>query len=400
MKRILFLGYVIEPNEVDGYKGISIAGNKMQWNVIKNMSQFDDIEIDSVTITPHAAFPREKVIWQRKKSVNLLSGVTSYEISYCNLPFIKQLWQVISVYRTAKKLIKANGYDTVFCFNLFPQVGIPMRWLKNKFRTIDTVCLLADLPIDDNTTRRGLSKWLRYLFERSTWKSMKTCDRYIVLNKFVVEKYLPEKSYIVVDGGVDENDIEKYPETEYNPAEHNVLFCGALTEYNGISNLLNAMELMGETDIKLDIYGGGYLEDIVKEAADRTGNIRFYGRVSNDEILKKQREAWLLINPRVIDDPISQVTFPSKTFEYLLSGTPVLSTRLNGYGKEYDDCMFWIDSSNDEEIAKAIKAIYNLDRNELISRAGRARAMIITRKTWRQQVKKIVEYLNGGVECS
>ena len=42
---------------------------------------------------------------------------------------------------------------------------------------------------------------------------------------------------------------------------------------------------------------------------------------------------------RVVNDPIAQVTFPSKTFEYLLSGTPVLSTRLNGYTHEYDEAI-------------------------------------------------------------
>ena len=42
---------------------------------------------------------------------------------------------------------------------------------------------------------------------------------------------------------------------------------GALTEYNGILNLIEAMEILSKKDIILDIYGSGYLENIVKNAA-------------------------------------------------------------------------------------------------------------------------------------
>ena len=85
-----------------------------------------------------------------------------------------------------------------------------MRWIKKKFPRLKTVCLLADLPIDDNTNRKGFSTILRKLFEKSTWKSMKNCDKYIVLNKHVIEKYLPKKRYIVIDGGIDEDDVKRY----------------------------------------------------------------------------------------------------------------------------------------------------------------------------------------------
>lgn len=392
MKKIVYLGYVVTPEEANMESGASVAGNKMQWNVVKNLSQYDDVEITCVTISPLAAFPHDKKIYYKHQEEQILEEVRSIKVGFCNFPVIKQFWQICSVYFVAQRAVKETDADILFTFNLFPQVGIPMRWLKKKFPHLETVCLLADLPIDDNTNRKGFSAILRSFFEKSTWKSMQFCEKYIVLNKHVIDKYLPGKPYIVVDGGVDEDDMKRYEKKVQKSGEHNILFCGALTEYNGIVNLLEAMDSLKDTDIVLDIYGGGYLEEIVKSTAAKNTGIRYHGRVSNKEVMQKQREAWLLINPRVVDDPIAKVTFPSKTFEYLLSGTPVLSTRLNGYSEEYSDKIFFMgDSPN--EIADAIIRIHEMDDKDLQCIAEKAHSFIETEKNWKNQSKKIYEFL-------
>ena len=38
MKKIVYLGYVVTPEEANHASGASVAGNKMQWNVIKKFS--------------------------------------------------------------------------------------------------------------------------------------------------------------------------------------------------------------------------------------------------------------------------------------------------------------------------------------------------------------------------
>ena len=220
---------------------------------------------------------------------------------------------------------------------------------------------------------------------------LKACENYIVLNSYVAEKYLPGKPYIVVDGGIeeDETQIQKANKS----GQKNVLFCGALTEYNGIVRLLEAMELVQHEDVVLDIYGGGYLEKKVEQAAQTMKNVCYHGKVENTVILEKQREAWLLINPRVVNDPISLVTFPSKTFEYLLSGTPILSTRLNGYGNEYEGKIFFSDGDSPEALAKAIDEIAEMDSSQLELVAKEAREFVLREKTWKSQTKRVIEFL-------
>ena len=393
MKEIVYLGYVVSPVEADQDSGASVAGNKMQWNVIKHLASWEDINITCITVTPLAAYPRDKKIFQKYEVKELFPGVISHQVAYYNFPIIKQFFQIINVYKTAKRIIKEKQADTLLCFNAFPQVGIPMRWLKKKFPKLDTICLLADLPIDDNTNRKGFSSFLFEKMEKSTWKSMRECERYIVLNKHVVEKYLPDKPYTVVDGGIDENDIERHEEPVEKSGEHNIVYCGALTEYNGIINLIQAMEILQGEDICLDIYGSGYLEQKVNSATEINPKIRYHGKVTNDEVIRKQREAWLLINPRIVNDPIAQVTFPSKIFEYLLSETPVLSTRLSGYGEEYKGKMIFAENDSPEKLAEAIKAVHELPEDSLTKTAQEAKRFVIASKKWSNQVRIIHQFI-------
>ena len=114
---------------------------------------------------------------------------------------------------------------------------------------------------------------------------------------------------------------------------------------------------------------------------------------SNEEVMKTQKEAWLLINPRIVDDPIAQVTFPSQTFEYLLSATPVLTTKLNGYGVEYRKYMFFSESDSPDSLAKAISDIRATSMLSLKQKADDAKTFIIEEKSWRYQCKKIAEFI-------
>ncbi len=381
------------PEEADKYSGISIAGNKMQWNILKALSATGKFDIECLTISPMAAFPKERKLGQKRENAILLDGVRQTKISYCNIPVLKQVSQINAMYREARRILKKNPTAVMFGFNAFPQVGIPMRKLKKKFPQSKTVCLLADLPIDDKTNRCGISKWFRDKFDHSTWESISACENFIVLNQYVANTYLEGKPYIVVDGGLDETELRPYK--FQSSAKKNVLFCGALTEYNGILNLLKAMELLVDKEISLDIYGGGYLEKEVEEFAKTHSNVYYRGKVSNQEVMQKQREAWLLINPRKVDDLIAKVTFPSKTFEYMLSGTPVLTTRLNGYSEEYMDKLFFTETDTAEDIAESISMIAKKEETELREITERAYDFVCEKRIWNVQAKKIVDFIIG-----
>jgi glycosyltransferase involved in cell wall biosynthesis len=76
-----------------------------------------------------------------------------------------------------------------------------------------------------------------------------------------------------------------------------------------------------------------------------------------------------------------------------MSGTPILSTNLNGFGKEYLDVMFIIKNNTPEEITKRLIEIYNLSKENLKRKAEEARSMVINHKNWKIQTQKLYEWL-------
>lgn len=395
MLNIIYLGYAVPSNEVDRYSGISIAGNKMQLNILKNISSDLNISFSCLSITPLASFPRDKNLFQRNELCMLAPRLNTRIIPYINVLIIKQLWQMVEVYNFAKHELERNPESILLCFNLFPQIGIPMRLLKRKFPQLKTVAILADLPIDDQRRRNVFSRWLRHMFDKSTLESIDKCDKFVILNNFVAHEYLKSgQQYCIVEGGIDSELIkDNFSQSYFRRKERNILFSGALTEYNGILNLIKAMSYLVDYDIYLDIYGKGPLELEVKQAAVSNFRIRFFGFQDNDIVTCKQKEAWLLVNPRQIEDPISKVTFPSKIFEYMLSLTPILTTRLNSLGSDYIGKVFFTDDDTPESIAKSIIEINDLSFDILEDATKKAYEFVATKKSWNVQVRKIIDLI-------
>lgn len=388
---MLFLGYAVSRSSANILSGASVAGNNMQVDMLTELLFHSDVQLEAVTVYPIAPFPREKRIFVNKKMIRITDKLSAQRISFLNIPIIKQMWQIISVYYTAKKIIDKD--TIIFTFNMFPQVGVPAVWLKRKYGC--KLCsLLADLPIDDfSESNKKIRKFLRRKFEDITRRAIKKCDGLIVLNQNAIPQFSPGTPHIIVEGGISCNEI--VPLVMKNKTKKNIVYSGALTSYSGINELIAAMGILTHKDVVLDIYGGGYLQEKIKTIAKKETNINYYGKVSHETILDIQREAYLLVNPRPIEDPIAMVTFPSKMFEYMTSGTPVLTTKLSGLTNDFLKYVFVTDNDKAEDIAVKIDEILDLPLDNLQSIAREAYEFIVKQKNWEEQSIKIYHFLKN-----
>ncbi len=389
--KILFIGYVFQSNDNQRLSGSSDAGNKMQLNIIKELCV--DHNIDVLTIHPVATFPKEKKIFIKMDQFIMFDNVNVKRISFLNIPFIKQIWQILSMWNSIRSALDKD--TIVLTFNLFPQIGIPIRWLKRKYNN-KVVSLIADLPLDDNRENRGFfSAFLRRIFDESTIKSIKNADNLIVLNENVIQKYSLAANYIVMEGGISKSDIA---DVDYKHEKKSLVYSGALTEYSGVVNLISAMEQINEKDLVLEIYGNGPLVQRIVSLVKDKDNIRYCGMVLNSEMLEIQRAAFLLINPRPVEDEISKVTFPSKMFEYMASGTPVISTKISGLTSEYLDKMYLFSDSTPSALAIGINRVCSLSIIERKQIAVKAREFILLNKSWNIQSRKITTFMSNKYE--
>ena len=387
---IIYMGIISRPEDIGKIGEASVAGNKMQYNLLKYLSRNEDLQIDVVSFHPYRAFPHCKKLWIPKTREQLFENVDLWQVGYPNLPIIKQLIIPLTTRAMAKKLIGSKN-DVLMLYDMYPNQGVPMAMLRKKVND-RTVCLLADLSIGGVVKEKGLRKFLRRFYDRSTLSNMKKCSNYIVLNENAAKEFVPHSQYMVMDGGVEPSE---YPEETigWNGKEKNIIYTGALVDYSGIMNLIAAMALLEDNTIVLDIYGDGVLRPEIETIASQNPKIRYHGRVSNREAMAAQQSAWLLANPRPTQSHIAQVTFPSKIFEYLMSGRPVMTTRLNGFSADYDDLLFWVEGNTPEALAERINAIGGIADSKLTQRAKDARAYLLKNKTWEQNARKVHAFL-------
>lgn len=386
--KILYIGHAV-PADGD-YSALAVPGNNMQLGLTSALHQDENIDLHIITIPPVAHYPKDKHWFYRKQMKACIPSLNATHIGFINLPIIKQISQTLSVFFTAKKFIKKNPDAIVFTINTCPQVGLPAVWLKTLFH-VRIVAYLSDSPVEEKLDRHGIDKLIRKAYNRRCIRSINEYDQLVAVNKHTITLYAPDKPFIVVDGALTLN--EPQMPCVSKPEVKNMIYSGALTEYSGITPMISAMEYLKDDDIELHIYGSGYLQGAVETAALQNPKIKYFGQIPNAVMKAKQSEAWLLVSPRPINHPVIMVTFPSKIFEYLSSGTPVLSTRLNGFTAEYEGKLFFTDGDTPEDLANKIHEIDQMDPLIIADMVQRAYNFISKERNWTVQAKKIYNFL-------
>ena len=271
--------------------------------------------------------------------------------------------------------------DEVIRFFDFLAYGI--RWCRRK-KNEDRVIILLSAPVEVNAG----ALWLKRIFgakvvnliidtalgnilSNSLWdrynrlcfqKSEKLCRKMtasMALNRRVFPYLqLEDKPCHITKIG---HSLQE-PDWKYRPAgEKKILvYTGTLIYYDGTSQLLEAMTLLDPERYELHIYGRGPEESLVRQYQSQYSHIKLMGYLPNKEMKAVMASADLLINPRVDNKMTDIFGFPSKMVEYLLSGTPVLTTRFAAIPEEYLDFVHLIDCQTGSGIAQAIEGLFRL----------------------------------------
>ena len=161
----------------------------------------------------------------------------------------------------------------------------------------------------------------------------------------------------------------------------------------GIVELLEAFHRIKSCEYRLWICGtGDGLED-VRQYEKKDSRINYLGTFPRSEVIKMQKQATLLVNPRHSADAYTIYSFPSKTMEYMASGTPTPMSHLKSIPKEYDSHLFYFDDESIDGFSKRIVEVCENAPSELAEFGAKASQFIMQYKTPRPQVEKIVSFM-------
>lgn len=404
--RILMLGFAVKEKYIEKIQKIDtfspIQTHKLSWSIINGLESNSGVTVDLISALPVSTFPycKKKVFnysrWDRNnESTNIL-------IPFINLIGIKHLTRFIGAfYFSIKWAIKTRSLQNriILLYGLNSALAYTAL-ITSKIFNIKLTCVVTDPPSVILPGERIFTRIVRQLDKFLIIKAVQRFDGLIVLVKSLAETFFPRVPYIEMEGVLTQSDIFKFDHSKpsFNfsaeAGKFIIMYAGGLLEGYGIKSLIKAFDLLNETNLQLWIFGSGPMEGFIGEAAKKDPRIFFGGTVSNDEILKRLRQATVLINPRPTDLEFTKFSFPSKTIEYMASGRPVLSTRLRGIPPEYFNYLIPINIETPEGIAATIRMVLDKSSFELKNIGEKGRDFIIKNKNELFQGKKILNFFH------
>lgn len=220
------------------------------------------------------------------------------------------------------------------------------------------------------------------------------CTGYVLLTE-AMNDYLNKdgKPYVILEGHSDITMRDRIPAMEKKTSPRVCFYAGGVSKQYGLGNLVEGFQKANIENAQLHIYGpGDYVEELRQIAAEDP-RIFYGGMLLNTEIVEKEMEATLLVNPRPTDEEYVKYSFPSKTMEYMSSGTPVLTTVLPGMPKEYHPYVYLLEDESADGIAAKLREVLAQSDETLFGKGCEARNFILNRKNNVIQAQKILEML-------
>lgn len=404
--KILFIcgAYPLEQNphfikNCRGKSHIQNAPNVFQWSVIKGlMDNYADVDVVTLPFLP--SFPMRYSDFYTPNSDVLFEGrKIGRMLAYCNLMGYKTISIKNRLQKYLMKWIKQNylEHESIVLLTYTPYAPFIKALInvRKKYPRVTTASIVTDL-VDDmmafKSNRKPLKRLQCWLEKRDTVKGYKHIDKYVLLSKYMQDK-IPESvgRNIVMEGiySSTEENLSVIKSSELKT----VLYTGTLEEFAGVVALLKAFMLLKEPNFRLIICGSGSCSSFVEECVKKDERVSFRGLIDRNEVLKLQKEATLLINPRKPNGEITRYSFPSKTMEYLASGTPMLGYKLEGIPSEYYKYYFIIDDHSLQGLSSRLRDVLLLPQSSLDEMATSARSFILKNKNAKKQMERVLNFL-------
>lgn len=331
--------------------------------------------------------------WTRK-SRELEGNIHYTYLPYFRFSLIKHLVVFISAFITCFVWSMKKSNKVLICDVLNLTSSMAALFVSKLFR-YKSVAIVTDLPLYLSQYSRGDKKsksLITNCYASLCNYFISKYDMYMILTEQMNEVVNPlNKPYVVIEGMVDLNMAHKFNNLENKYEEKVIIYAGALFEKYGVKKLIEAFINTSAVDARLWLYGAGEMEKEIMMYQKKDKRIRYFGVVPNTQVVQEEIRATLLVNPRPSTEEFTKYSFPSKNMEYMVSGTPLLTTKLPGMTEDYYDYVYLIENESVEDITEAIEELLMKSNEELNLKGYLAKEFVLKEKNNLVQAKKLLE---------
>lgn len=400
-KKTVWIGPLPSENNISKLtkKGYRLSSaNLTQRYFINGIEKCLDQSIDIISAIRPPAYPSYADLIILKDTSTHSETSNDINVGFINIKFLNHFFREKALIKAARQWARRN-YDKNVDIIVYAMHSPFMKAaieIKRILPSANITLIVPDLPLN-----MDMLSFIQRFLKRIDWKNikklMKNIDKYILFTKQMADYFeFKEEKWIVIEGVIDiikateDKTIIKYPVRV-------CLYAGSLKKIYKIDKFVKAFIDANIENTELHIYGNGDFEPELVRICNEHPTIKFMGFIPSDEAFERMKKATLLVNPRPTEDEYTKYSCPSKTFEYLASGTPFLTTKLPGIPEEYYEHLFTFEDESQEGMSKKLKEILAMNDNELKSKGKAAQEFIRTKKNCEVQAKKIVNFIKKNI---
>lgn len=311
-------------------------------------------------------------------------GATYHNLPAIRNPFAKLACVGVGTFFKTLFLLKKDSAVVVDCLN---RVAALAGLFAARVRGCRCVCIVTDIP-DLMYCGNAARKISNFIIRNST--------DYVFLTE-AMNTYLGNttKPYVILEGHADIAMRDVIPTMEQKLSPRVCMYAGCISKQYGLGDLVEAFQKADIPGAQLHLYGPCDYPEELKQIAAEDPRIIYGGMLLNTEIVEKEMEATLLVNPRPTHEEFVKYSFPSKTMEYMSTGTPVLTTKLPGMPPEYYPHVYFIETETVDGIVDALKRTLSCSDEALFEKGSGARDFVLDCRNNVMQASRILEMLKN-----
>lgn len=306
---------------------------------------------------------------------------------------ISSVW---SLWRILKKIRKQNKKNRIVLIvnNHFYGAALPAFLIKRREDIMITIMnegfdvrFLREHKVDIRDNIHNIIH--KYIIKRN--------DGIITFNKNTVIDYARNIPFITLTYACDTSLFSNVKDYSIKNVVKTILYAGYFAPCYGIFELIEAIDYLPGY-YRLILCGGGEKKIVehVEKMATLNPRIVYLGMLPRKEVIRLEQEADILALIRVSktksEKYIAKYNQPSKLPEYLLSGTPIIATDIEGIPEEFKEYLNLVNPDSCS-IADEIQRICSNNTIYVIQKAIQARAYAIKNcntQKFREQIENFI----------
>lgn len=388
---IIFIGQIYFDGQIEYFSllgsRIDISAHTFQHALLNGINTIDhSITVISAPSVSH--YPKMRKL-HIDKTQQMHNGICQQSLSFINLPGFKHITKIISLRKHLKKILSDGKDYHIVVYGMHSPFLLGLPGIKSRHKS----CLIVpDLPEYMSEKRNIIYRIAKKIDRKIINWSLSYIDSFILFSPLMTERIIVNNPYDVIEG------LYQAPLKQPQPAKEilkTVLYTGNLDSRYGIMTLLEAFHAIEDNSYRLWLCGDGNSVDDIRRYEHDDNRIKYWGTLPRDKVLTLQKQATMLVNPRNSSEEYTRYSFPSKTMEYLASGTPTIMAHLSSIPKEYDPYIFYLEDESSEGLKQKILEVGAIPQSELDRFGEQAAQFILTKKNNNSQANKLISLLKA-----